>query len=104
MKTLFVFAAVGLIASNAMAISAYDSKSMTCSDIQQKMKQEGQIVLRYPSSSHSDMMMYNRYVSNSTSCLGQGAMTSANVPTADGQPCKVKTCSFTTGKGPNKNH
>lgn len=103
MKTLFVFAAVALIASNAMAMSEYDSKSMSCPEIQQKAKQ-GSIVLRYPSSTEPDVTLYNRTVSNSMSCLGQGAMASANVPSADGKPCKIKTCSFATGKGPNKNH
>jgi hypothetical protein len=37
-------------------------------------------------------------------CIGQGAMVSASVPTSDDPSCKVKTCSPITGKGPNKNH
>lgn len=104
MKTIIILAAVGMISTtNAMAMSAYNSKSMSCATVHEKMAQEGSIVLRYPSH-HPGMMMYNRTVSNSMSCLGQGAMTSASVPTSDDPSCKIKTCSFATGKGPNKNH
>ncbi|AYG68260.1 hypothetical protein CCGE531_13965 [Rhizobium sp. CCGE531] len=84
-------------------MSAYNSKSMTCATVHEKMAQEGSIVLRYPSR-HPGLMMYSRTVPNSMSCLGQGAMASASVPTSDDPKCKIKTCSFSTGKGPNKNH
>ncbi|NLR97603.1 hypothetical protein HGP17_12360 [Rhizobium sp. P38BS-XIX] len=103
MKTMIIVAAIGMMSTNAMAMSAYNSKSMSCATVHEKMAQEGSIVLRYPSH-HPGMMMYNRTVSNSMACLGQGAMASASVPTSDDPNCKIKTCSFGTGKGPNKNH
>ena len=103
MKTIIMLAAIGLISTNAMAMSAYDSKSMTCSTVHEKMAHDGSVVLRYPSH-HPGLMMYSRTVSNSMSCLGQGAMASTSVPTSDDPSCKIKTCNFTTGKGSNKNH
>ena len=103
MKTIMILAAVGMFSTNAMAMSAYNSKSMTCAAVHEKMAQEGSIVLRYPSH-HPGMMMYSRTVSNSMACLGQGNMTSASIPTSDDASCKIKTCSFTTGKGSTKNH
>ncbi|MDR6900438.1 hypothetical protein [Rhizobium miluonense] len=103
MKTIIILAAIGMFSTNAMAMSAYNSKSMTCAAVHEKMAQEGSIVLRYPSH-HPGLMMYHRTVSNSMACLGQGAMASASVPTSDDPSCKIKTCSFATGKGPNKNH
>ncbi|MEF0943307.1 hypothetical protein [Rhizobium sp. BR 362] len=103
MKKIIMLAAMGMVCTNAIAGPMYNSKSMTCSSVRDKMAQEGTVVLQYPSS-HPGLMMYNRYVSNSMSCLGQGAMASASVPTSDDPKCKMKTCNFTTGKGPNKNH
>lgn len=103
MKMIIILAAIGMISTDAMAMSTHDSKSMTCSIVHEKMSQEDSIVLRYPSH-HPGLMMYYRTVSNSMSCLGQGVMASASVPTSDEPSCKIKTCSFTTGKGPNKNH
>ncbi|MBN8949190.1 MULTISPECIES: hypothetical protein [unclassified Rhizobium] len=103
MKTIIILAAIVLTSTNAMAISAYNSQSLTCATVHEKMAQEGSIVLRYPSHS-GNVTLFNRTVSNSMSCLGQGTMTSATVPTSDDPKCKIKTCSFGTGKGPNKNH
>ena len=103
MKKIIILAAIGLFSTNAMAMSAYESKSLTCSTVHEKIAKEGSIVLRYPSH-HPGMPMYYRTVSNSMECLGQGGMASASVPTSDDPKCKIKTCSFATGKGPNKNH
>jgi hypothetical protein len=105
MKKIILLAAIGLFATNAMAMSSYPSKSMSCSDLHDMMKKEGgSVVLKYPSSKVPGMMMYYRTVSNSMQCLGQGGMAGASVPTSDDPKCKIKTCSFATGKGPNKNH
>ncbi|MDE1994738.1 MAG: hypothetical protein KGI75_19695 [Rhizobiaceae bacterium] len=102
MKKIILLAAMALISSNAMA-EMHNSKSMTCSTIRDRVKQEGKMALQYPSS-HPGLMMYNRYVSNSMSCLGQGSMASVTVPTSDDPKCKMRTCVFITGKGSNKNH
>jgi hypothetical protein len=102
-KKIIILATIGMFSTNAMAMSTYDSKSMTCSAIHEKIAREGSLVLRYPSR-RPGLMMYNRYVSNSMSCLGQGVMGSVSVPTSDNPSCKMKTCNFTTGKGSTKNH
>jgi hypothetical protein len=104
MKKIILLAAIGLFSTNAVAMSRYDSQSLTCSSVHDKMARDGSVVLRYPSHRYPNLMMYNRYVSNSMACLGQGAMASATVPTSDDPNCKVKTCISVTGKGPNKNH
>lgn len=103
MNKFILVALAGMISTSAMAAPMYDSKSMTCSSVHEMMAKNGMVVLRIPSH-QAGSMAYNRYVSNSMSCLGQGAMSSATVPTSDDPACKMKTCSFTTGKGPNKNH
>ncbi|TCR76759.1 MULTISPECIES: hypothetical protein [Rhizobium/Agrobacterium group] len=102
MKRLLFIAAVGLLATNAMAMSSYDAKSVSCGTVHQKIAQEGAVVLRYPSH-HPGMMMYNRYVTNSTMCVGQGGSSRTTIAVSDDLKCPVMTCNTTTGKGPNKN-
>lgn len=104
MKKIILVTATVMICSNAMAMSAYDSKSLTCSAVHDKIAQERSVVFRYPSRQQSGVMMYNRSVSNPIACLGQGAMATVNIPTSDNPACKIKTCNFTTGKGSTKNH
>jgi hypothetical protein len=104
MKKIILLAAMTMVASNAMAISRHDSQSLTCSSVHEKIAREGSVVFRYPSHSNPNFMMYNRYVSNAMSCIGQGSMTSGTVPTSDDPNCKVRMCNPVTGKGPNKNH
>jgi hypothetical protein len=104
MKKIILLAAIGLFSTNAMAMESYNSKSLDCATVHEKVSKEGSIVLKYPSSKVPGMNMYYRTVSNSMQCLGQGGMASASVPTSDDPKCKIKTCSFGTGKGPNKNH
>jgi hypothetical protein len=104
MKKIILLAAIGLFSTDAVAMPRYNSQSLTCSSVHDKMARHGSVVLRYPSHLYPKLMMYNRYVSNSMTCLGQGAMASATVPTSDDPNCKVKTCTPVTGKGPNKNH
>ena len=102
-KKLILIAAIGMTATNAMAISRYDASSMSCASVHQKIAQEGAVVLQYPSHKPG-LMMYNRYVSNSMMCIGQGSTASTKVSTSDDPSCKVVTCSNANGKGPNKNH
>lgn len=103
MKKIILLAALGLFASNAMAMSRHNSQSMTCAEVHDEIARDGMMVLRYPSKQKPDMMMHNRAVTNSMSCVGQGSMGGTTVPTSDDPKCKVKTCNPTTGKGPNKN-
>lgn len=103
MKKIILIAALGLFASNAMAMSRHSSQSMTCAQVHDEISKDGMMVLRYPSKQKSDMMMYSRAVTNSMSCVGMGGMANTTVPTSDDPKCRVKTCNPTTGKGPNKN-
>jgi hypothetical protein len=102
MKKIILLMALALSASSAMAMSRYDSHRMTCSALHDKIAREGEIVLRYPSHSVSNLMMYDRYVSSSAACVNRGTMSSASVPTSDDPSCKVQRCVSTTGKGHNR--
>ena len=102
MKTIFLLTILSLFASNALAMSRYNSHSMTCSALHDMIAREGEIVLRYPSGSYNNLMMYDRYVSSSAACVNRGVMSRATVPTSDNQKCPVQRCVTTTGKGHNR--
>jgi hypothetical protein len=98
---MIALSATVLIATNAMAMSSHDAKSVTCASVHQRIAQDGAVVLKYPSH-RSDLMMYNRYVAKSTMCIGQGAASRTSIATSDNLKCPVVMCSTATGKGPNK--
>ena len=102
MKRFLFVAAVALLATNAMAMSNYVAKTVTCANVHQKIAKDGALVLKYPSHQPS-LMMYNRYVSKSTMCVGQGVASLTTISTIDDLKCPVMTCTTTTGKGPNRN-
>lgn len=102
MKRLLFIAAAGLLATNAMAMSSYDAKSVSCGTVHEKIAQEGAVVLKYPSH-QPGVMMYNRYISNATMCIGQGGASRTSIAVSDDPKCPVVACNTTTGKGPNKN-
>jgi hypothetical protein len=98
MKTIFLLALSGLIASDAMAVSRYNSQSMTCSAVHARIGQEGEVILRYPSRNNS-VTIYDRYVSTSAGCVNLGLISKTSVPTADNPQCPVQRCVSTTGQG-----
>ncbi|MFT4181006.1 MAG: hypothetical protein QM636_03700 [Rhizobium sp.] len=102
MKTIMLVAAFGLCASSAMAISRYDTPSMSCAAVHDKVAQEGEIVLQHPSHTVNNLTVYDRYVSNSAACVNRGIPTKASVPTSDDPSCKVLLCAPATGKGHNR--
>ncbi|CAN7530060.1 hypothetical protein LJR251_003666 [Rhizobium rhizogenes] len=102
MKKIMLVVVFGLCASSAMAISRYDTPSMSCSAVHDKIAQEGEVVLQHPSSTVKNLTVYDRYVSNSAACVGRGVPTKASVPTSDDPSCKVQLCAPATGRGHNR--
>jgi hypothetical protein len=102
MRRFILIAATALLATNALAdtpVMRQNSKEMSCEAVQVMIKQQGKAVLRWPSKNKPDLTMYNVYVADSTHCVGQGAITTATVSTADNPKCKVNYCAPNTGKG-----
>ncbi len=102
MKKIVLIAVASLCASNAMALSSYNSEAMTCSAVHDKIARDGAVVLKHPSSKIGSLDVYDRYVSNDAGCIEWGAMSKSSVPTSDDPHCKVQACSGLTGKGHNK--
>ncbi|NKJ07322.1 MULTISPECIES: hypothetical protein [Rhizobium] len=83
-------------ASPAMAISRYNSMSMTCAEARATISRERAVIMRYPAKRTPNMTLYDRYVVNSDACdLGYYAYQDY-LPTKDRASCPVYTCRPTT--------
>ncbi len=92
MKTLLVAVGLTLVASEASAISRYQTKSMTCAQVQSVLRQEGAAILRWQSKRDSSLPIYGKYVSSVRYCEFGEETTFASVPTVDDQGCDVRRC------------
>ncbi|SMD08524.1 hypothetical protein [Rhizobium sp. RU36D] len=94
-RIIFVAAVTGLtIAATgpALAISRYQSSSLTCEGARQAIRSEGAVIIRYPSKRVGNMTLYDRYVVNSDFCDPNEYAERAYVPTSDSPRCPVLAC------------
>lgn len=84
--------AVLLAATNAFAISRYNSLNYTCAEIKSIIMDEGAVILRYPSVRVPGLTLYDRYVKHSGYCYGSDMQNSTHVPSADMDKCRVYNC------------
>lgn len=96
MKTLIVALGAVCLASPALAISRYNFLDKSCEAVQQIIKAEKSVLLRYPSRD-GKVMLYDRYVSNDGQC-GTNFFYAANasVPTKDNPSCPVRNCKLSS--------
>lgn len=92
MKTLLLALCMTLGASQAMAISRYNSTSMTCAAVQDLLRAEGAAILRHQSRRVPGLMLYDRYVAAGSYCPFAHVAERATVPTADARSCPVLNC------------
>ena len=85
-------AALLLLASDAFAISRYDPTGMACADVQETIRREGAVILRYASSSILGLPLYDRYVKDRSLCAPGEVVRTTGVPAADQRYCSVKKC------------
>ncbi|MDE1994151.1 MAG: hypothetical protein KGI75_16730 [Rhizobiaceae bacterium] len=95
MKRFLLIAVLAIPASDALAISRYDTAGMSCAAVQAHVAQEGAVVLRYPSRG-GGTTLYDRYVRDASQCGGFSETVQTSVPTRDGS-CSVKVCHRFTG-------
>ena len=92
MKRLIVASLLVLTAFPAHAISRYNSMSMSCAAAQQRIVQEGAVILRYRSARRPNLTLYDRYVRDGAFCeIGEGAIPDT-IPTRDNPRCLVFRC------------
>ncbi|MCO6185761.1 hypothetical protein [Rhizobium sp. L1K21] len=80
-----------LCASQALAISRYETQSMTCGQIRTALDREGAAILRYPSEHTPGLTLYDRYVGRQNACGPHEVTQRTDVPAKDGS-CPVLRC------------
>ncbi|MGF0536463.1 hypothetical protein ACQQ2Q_00615 [Agrobacterium sp. ES01] len=86
--TVFSLAA----AAPALAISRYNSPSLTCEQARDILRSEGAAILRYPSKNVAGLPLYDRYVKNSRYCDSNEYAEWSRIPTKDDPGCRVLAC------------
>jgi hypothetical protein len=84
--------AATLLAQPVLAISRYNSTTLTCDQVRQRVISEGAVILRYPSTRVAGMTLYDRYVTRNALCDPHEYAERAYVPTRDTDRCPVLAC------------
>lgn len=74
-------------------MSRYDSTRMSCTEIQNRIREEGAVVLRYRSP-NPGVPRFQRYVSGMQFCTQDEKLGATSVPAADNKSCPVKFCDY----------
>lgn len=81
----------------ASAISRYNSTSMTCDAVHNRIAREGAVIFRYPG--RTGITLYDRYVSDERYCAGGEYAKSDSIPTKDSRSCPVRQCEMRPSPG-----
>jgi hypothetical protein len=92
MKGIWLATLVALTATEASAISRYQTMRMSCDDVRAAVQDEGAVILRWSSKRDPSLPIYGRYVANSRFCHFDEVATYATVPTRDRKACVVNKC------------
>jgi hypothetical protein len=91
MKRTVITALVFLVPFEANAIIRYLVQDMTCDEVQEAIKRDGEAIL-YRQASAGGQPLYDRYVSGANYCKGGQKIARASVATADTKNCSVSKC------------
>lgn len=92
MKRIALVLALVAAASPALAISRYNSLSMTCEQARNAVRREGAVIFRYPSKRAKGMTLYDRYVVDGNFCDIERYAEWVNIPTRNDPTCPVLNC------------
>ncbi|MBB3964021.1 hypothetical protein [Rhizobium metallidurans] len=92
MRKVLVFIAALIAATPTLAISRYNSQTISCDRARAAIHNEGAVILRYPSTRVRGMTLYDRYVRNSRMCDANEYAEWTTVPTKDNPKCRVLNC------------
>jgi hypothetical protein len=88
---LLLAAAAPAAAASPANIARYESTTMSCAEIQNHIREEGAVVLRYRSPNQG-MPRFQRYVSGIQNCTTDELAAHTSVPASDTKSCSVKMC------------
>ncbi|MEW9805407.1 hypothetical protein ABUE31_05350 [Mesorhizobium sp. ZMM04-5] len=99
MRRLAILAAMLVLSGEASAISRYQTTTMSCARVQAAVVADGQAILRYAAPDNPSLVLYDRYVRDSSFCSRSQRADRVSVPTADTRSCKVRKCVRASGAG-----
>ena len=97
MKTLLLTACAVLFVAPALALDQYNTRTMSCSQVQAAVQRGGQVQLRHPSPDDPSQTLYDAFVANSSFCNAR-ATKIVTVPAADTPRCPVRQCKRHAGR------
>jgi len=87
-----------MTAGEALAISRYQTSSMSCARIQATLQSEGAALLSYPAPDNPSLQLFDRYVRDTSFCSSAAQRAqSRSVPAADTRNCQVRKCARVSG-------
>lgn len=99
MKAVVAALALICLASPALAISRYNSLEKSCEAVHQVINSEKSVLLRYPSRS-GNIVLYDRYVTDTNQCGANFYAAETYVPTKDNPSCRVHNCKSSSALDP----
>jgi hypothetical protein len=64
----------------------------SCRSLQRIVEENGAAIIRYPSRNKPGLTLYDRYISNVTSCGNRQMVETMSIPAVDTQRCRVRHC------------
>lgn len=87
-----VAAAAPAFAANGN-ISRVNSMRMTCAQLQERIRTEGEVVARFPGNPNPSITLHGRFVEGNRMCpFGTTKAYNTTVPTSDTKACVVQEC------------
>jgi hypothetical protein len=92
MKSVMLALGIALVASDAYAISRYNSLSRSCQEVQGIIVRDGAAIMRY--SGRTGVPLYGRYVADNRFCESSTRAEWRSIPTKDTPNCPVLECRY----------
>lgn len=92
MRMILTAIMVAAVSLPAYSINRYDTKSLSCQEVQSIVKRDGAAILRYPSARGTGTILYDRYVATGLQCEYNKHPVYRTVPARDNASCAVTSC------------
>ncbi len=99
-RAILLALSLSLVPAAALAISRYNSQTMTCDSIRAAINREGAAILRYSSARTPGLPLYDRYVADGSFCSYGEYAEAAWIPARDTGSCPVLVCKEITYSEP----
>ena len=93
--TLAIAAVVFVSVANvddSLAISRYNTGSLSCAAVKEIVSREGAVIFRYPSKNNPSLTLFDRFVRHQGFCQIDEYVARKSVPTRDTSACRIKYC------------